>query len=152
MSEIEIEELEDIQALFVQTAQSFSSDGSSVTLYGLSPTTLYFSDRPQREVGHLSSHHFVELWGEGENNFVDDPPNAVLSFLESRTAAPEDAVVVIRGPMLDGDALRYSIDVLDGSIPPFGGPCSLFIDPLGRPLSPASLAGVRRRERRRVRR
>ena len=81
MSEIEIEELEDIQALFVQTAQSFSSDGSSVTLYGLAPTTLYFSDRPQREVGHLSSHHFVELWGEGENNFVDDPPNAVLSFL-----------------------------------------------------------------------
>ena len=54
--------------------------------------------------------------------------------------------------MLDGDALRYSIDLLDGSIPPFGGPCSLFIDPLGRPLSPVSLAGVRRRERRRVRR
>jgi hypothetical protein len=29
------------------------------------------------------------------------------------------------------------------------GPCALFIDPFGRPLSPVSAAGMHRRERRR---
>ena len=152
MSEIEIGDLEDIQALFVQSARSFSSKQGSLTLLGVSPATLYFSDRPKREVGHLSSHHFVELWGEGENNFLDDPPNAVLSFMDGESAPPEDSVVVIRSPQLEGDALSYSIELLDGEIPASGGPCSLFIDPLGRPLSPVSLMGVRRRERRRARR
>jgi hypothetical protein len=152
MSEIAIGELEDIQALFVQSARSFTSKHGSLTLHGVSPATLYFSDRPRREVGHLSSHHFVELWGEGENNFLDDPPNAVLSFMDVESAPPEDSVVVIRAPQLDGDVLSYSIELLEGAIPASGGPCSLFIDPLGRPLSPVSLAGMRRRDRRRARR
>ena len=69
--------LEDIQALFAQTAREVTSDGDKVTLHGASPATLYFSDRPQRVVGHLTTQKFVEEWGEGENSFADDPPNAV---------------------------------------------------------------------------
>jgi hypothetical protein len=38
-----------------------------------------------------------------------------------------------------------------GEIPARGGPCVLFIDSFGRPLSPVSVAGMRRRERRRRR-
>ena len=64
---------------------------------------------------------------------------------------PEDAVVVIQDPHLDGDALTYSITLLDGTVPTATGPCALFIDPLGRPLSPGSVAGMHRRERRRRR-
>ena len=41
---------------------------------------------------------------------------------------------------------------LDGEMPASGGPNSLFIDVIGRPLSPVSVCGVRRRERRRDRR
>ena len=52
---------------------------------------------------------------------------------------------------LDGDALTYSIKLLDGTVPAATGPCALFIDPFGRPLSPVSAAGMHRRERRRVR-
>jgi len=48
-------------------------------------------------------------------------------------------------------ALTYSIKVLDGTVPAAAGPCALFIDPLGRPLSPVSLAGMNRRSRRRGR-
>lgn len=36
--------------------------------------------------------------------------------------------------------------------PATAGPCVLFIDPLGRPLSPVSVVGVRRRDMRRERR
>jgi hypothetical protein len=48
--------------------------------------------------------------------------------------------------------LQYHVQILQGTPPATAGPCVLFIDPLGRPLSPVSVAGVRRRELRRDRR
>ena len=152
MGEITETELEDIEALFVQSAVAFTSDDGTVKLHGVTPSTLYFADRPQREVGHLTTRRFVELWGEGENSFAADPPNAVLSFLEHDSAPPEDVVVVLRDPRLQQNALVYDVDLLEGELPATAGPCSLFIDPFGRPLSPVSAAGIRRRERRRMRR
>jgi hypothetical protein len=149
MSQVTEEKLEDIEALFVQTAASMTSDGESLTLVGLSPSTLYFSDRPQREVGHMSTRRFVEYWGEGDNSFAENPPNAVLSFAEADDRPPHDAVVVIQDPKLDGDVLSYNIKVLDGTVPSATGACALFIDPFGRPLSPVSAAGMHRRARRR---
>ena len=151
MSEITEQELEDMEALFVQTAASMISDAESLTLQGLSPSTLYFADRPQREVGHMTSGQFVANWGDGANSFATNPPNAVLSFAEKGDRPPEDTVVVIRDPRLDGDTLRYDIKLLDGILPKASGPCALFIDPLGRPLSPVSVAGMHRRARRRRR-
>ena len=74
--------LEDIEALFAQTAREMTTEGDRVTFHGLSPSTLYFSDRPQRVVGHLTTKQFVDLWDEGENSFAMDPPNAVISFVE----------------------------------------------------------------------
>ena len=61
MGQVTEEQLEEIEALFVQTAAAMTSDGASITLLGLSPSTLYFADRPQREVGHMASRRFVEL-------------------------------------------------------------------------------------------
>jgi hypothetical protein len=151
MSEVTEQQLEDMEALFVQTAASMTSSHGSLTLQGLSPSTLYFADRPQREVGHMLSRQFVANWAAGDNSFADNPPNAVLSFVEPGDGPPVDAVVVIQDPELDGDALTYSIKVLDGTVPAATGPCALFIDPLGRPLSPVSLAAMNRRARRRGR-
>ena len=151
MSEVSEQQLEDMEALFVQTAAGMTSDGGTITLLGLSPSTLYFADRPQREVGHLPSGQFVANWGDGDNSFASNPPNAVLSFAEPGDRLPEDAVVVIQDPRLDGDVLRYSITVLDGTVPNATGPCALFVDPFGRPLSPVSAAGMHRRARRRRR-
>ena len=147
-----IEELQAEQSMFVQTAQGATADGNTLTLQGVTPSTLYFSDRPQRIVGHMSTTDFVDLWDEGENSFQEDPPNAVLAFLEPGDDVPEDAVVVIREPRLAGGELSYSIETLEGTVPAQAGPVTLFIDPFGRPLSPVSVCGVRRRERRRDRR
>ena len=147
-----IEELEAEQSMFVQTAQGVTSDGKTMTLTGVTPSTLYFSDRPQRVVGHMATSDFVDLWSEGANSFEEDPPNAVLAFLQPGDDAPEDAVVVIREPHLQDDRLSYEIEPLEGDVPARSGPITLFIDPFGRPLSPVSVCGVRRRERRRDRR
>jgi hypothetical protein len=147
-----IEQLEAEQSMFVQTAQGITSDGETLTLTGITPSTLYFSDRPQRVVGHMSTSDFVDLWDEGANSFKDDPPNAVVAFLEPGDDVPEDAVVVIRDPRLEDGDLSYRIESLEGTVPAQTGPITLFIDPFGRPLSPVSVCGVRRRERRRDRR
>jgi hypothetical protein len=100
----------------------------------------------------MSTADFVELWDAGENSFESDPPNAVLSFIEPGDSVPEDTVVVIKNPRLTDGGLTYSIDVLEGTVPAQAGPTTLFIDPFGRPLSPVSVCGMRRRERRRMRR
>ena len=141
--------LEEIEALFAQTAREMTSAGDKVIFHGASPATLYFSDRPQRVVGHLTTKQFVAEWGEGENSFADDPPNAVISFVETGDQTPEDAIVVLKDPQLDNDTLTYTVDILEGSLPAKGELCSVFIDPFGRPLSPVSAAGMHRRARRR---
>jgi hypothetical protein len=152
VAEVTEQQLEEIEALFVQTASSMSSDGDTIILHGVSPSTLYFADRPQREVGHMTSRRFVDLWAEGDNSFAADPPNAVLSFAEPGDRPPDDAVVVLQDPTMDGDELRYTVKVLDGTVPSATGPCAVFIDPFGRPLSPVSAGGMHRRNRRRDRR
>ena len=152
MDDKQIEELAAEESMFVQTAQGITSRGETLTLQGITASTLYFSDRPQRVVGHMATTDFVELWGEGDNSFEADPPNAVLSFLEPGDDAPDDAVVIIRNPRLSDGHLSYSVEVLEGVLPDKSGPVTLFIDPFGRPLSPISVCGVRRRERRRMRR
>ena len=75
-----------------------------------------------------------------------------LSFLEEGDAVPEEVTMVIRDPQVTEDTLTYKVEVLDGTLPAKAGPCSLFIDPFGRPLSPVSAAGMHRRDRRRDRR
>jgi hypothetical protein len=149
MADVTEGQLEEMDALFVQSATGLSSGADTITLHGLSDATLYFSDRPKREVGHISTQRFVDLWDEGENSFAIDPPNAVLSFLELGDDPPDDAVVVLRDPQIESGSITYRVNVLEGEIPAEAGHCSLFIDTFGRPLSPASVAGVRRRERRR---
>jgi hypothetical protein len=152
MEQLNVDQLEAEESMFVQTARSVTSSGQVIVLHDVTPATIYFSDRPQRVVGHMTTADFVGLWGEGENSFASDPPNAVLSFVDSRAEAPAEVVVVITDPVLDGQQLSYSVASLDGVIPEAGGPVTLFIDPFGRPLSPVSVCGVRRRERRRSRR
>ena len=144
-------ERKEIQALFVQTAKSVVFENGRLTLNGLAPTTLYFSDRPDRIVGHITSDEFLDAWDEGEDSFADDPPNAALSVFSHDGDEIHDIVVVLKAPGLKGDVITYNVEVLDGEMPASGGPSSLFIDVIGRLLSPVSVAGANRRRRRRRR-
>ena len=139
-----------IEEMFVQLAGGVTSTDGTLSLDRIAASTLFFSDRPERVVGHMTTKQFLDQWGEGPDSFEADPPNAVLSFADA-SGEMEDAVVILRSPSLEGDSLRYSIEVLDGTVPQAAGACTLFIDPLGRPLSPVSVAGRRRRVRRRGR-
>jgi hypothetical protein len=65
---------DEFEALFVQSAQRTTSADGTFTLHSLAPSTLMFSDRPERIVGHLSAQQFVDGWDHGENSFLADPP------------------------------------------------------------------------------
>ena len=145
-----IVEADENQALYVQTASSMSYDNGKLTLHSLAPTMLFFSDRPNRVTGHVTSQDFVDSWGTGKDSFSSDPPNAPLSIFHPDGVS--DVVVELKDPKLDGVDLTYTVEILDGEMPASGGPNSLFIDVIGWPLSPVSVCGVRRRGRRRDRR
>ena len=140
-----------VQYLFVQNAHAMSSKGDKLTLHGIGPTTLYFSDRPDRIAGHGTTDELVRTWSAGEDSFAANPPNATLSILGDGAGDFEDVVVELSEPVLSGSELTYTVKVIgDGTLPASGGPSSLFIDIIGRPLTPISYAGVARRTARRT--
>jgi hypothetical protein len=80
--------VENIEAMFVQSASGMTSSDGSVTFHGLAHSTQFFADRPKRVVGHLHSRKFVEQWGQGENSFADDPPTRLCPSWRMGTRSP----------------------------------------------------------------
>ncbi|HYL27626.1 MAG TPA: hypothetical protein VEW74_07305, partial [Candidatus Nitrosotalea sp.] len=139
-----------VDFLFVQTAKAMTFDSTSgkLALEGISPITLFFSDRPERIAGNMETTVFGPFWARGKNSFLSDPPNADVSILEGNKL--RQVVVVLQDPVLDGERLTYTAKVLKGDMPAQGRDISVFIDVVGMPATPVSAAGVGRREYRRA--
>ena len=117
--------------LFVQTAKGMTFDKTTnkLTLEGISPITLFFSDRPERIAGNMKTSKFVPFWSTGKDSFLSDPPNADLSILEGDEL--RQIVVELQEPALKSDdTLTYTIKVLQGEIPAKEANVSLFIVPV----------------------
>jgi hypothetical protein len=117
-----------IELMFVQQADGMTFDGDrTLTLTGVAPATTFFSDRPQRIVGHINQDHFVKLWGAEKDGFKADPPNAALSLVNDNG---QPIVIEIEDvEAASADSLTYTINVLEGTLPATGGAVALFIDP-----------------------
>jgi hypothetical protein len=139
-----------IDCLLVQTAKGLTFDAATdaLRLDGVSPVTLFFADRPERIAGNMRTAAFVPFWSRGADSFQKDPPNADVSFFAGD--AMQQAVVVLRDPVLEGDVLRYAIQPIEGRLPPSASDVSVFIDIIGMPWTPLSYAGVARRSFRRA--
>jgi hypothetical protein len=59
-------------------------------------------------------------------------------------------VVVLTEPRLEDGDLLYNVEVLEGATTAVGEGSSLFIDIIGMPFTPVSMAGVARRTTRRA--
>jgi hypothetical protein len=116
----------DVSWLYVVNATGGSFDGKTITLYDV-PPALMFSDRPNRIWGHMTLSELLPLVKEGPDNFIINPPNAVLSTFREGDL-PTEATVVMHDATIDGANLLFSVDVMDGSIPATFGPASLFVD------------------------
>lgn len=138
-----------VDYLFVQESKRVKSNGTSVIMVDVNPKTLFFSDRPEEIAGYLSFPKFLEMVTTGPDNFNEDPPNATLVFLGDENMAEVVMELVDRPTMIDGDLVFPIVNVIQGTLPQEGGPAALFIDVIGRPMTPMSVAGVHRRTRRR---
>ena len=94
-----------VDLLFVQSAHSVTLADKVLKLEGISPSTIFFSDRPERITGHEPTEDFVADWAAGEDSFASNPPNATLSILIG--AEPQEIVLVLKSPKLDNNVLTY---------------------------------------------
>jgi hypothetical protein len=108
---------------------------------------VYFTDRPERIAGNMKTTAFIPFWSEGKDSFKSNPPNADISLIESDKL--RQVVVELEDPVLTGDDLTYVVKILQGDMPMKAADVSVFIDIIGRPLTPFSYAGVARRTYRR---
>jgi hypothetical protein len=134
-----------VPSLFVLNSRGATLQGGKLTLTGISPNSIVFADRPVRAAGHDLTSRIVEDWAKGHDNFAQDPPNATVSAFTKDGIGVKDAVVVLKNPKLEGDRLTFDVDVLEGELDGADGAASMFIDIIGRPLTPLSYAGVARR-------
>ena len=116
----------EVTLLFVQSAEGARYREGRLTLDDVSPTTIFFSDRPERVAGHVTTADFLRSWNEGKDSFEKDPPNAVLSVLTEGEV--KNVVVTLRSPRLEGDDLIFDVKVLQGEVPAESGAATLFID------------------------
>ncbi|WP_048144475.1 hypothetical protein [Methanothrix harundinacea] len=151
-TEVEVEDLEELQSeknvtfMFVQTAQSGTLvpvEGQenlfTLTLMGVAPQTIAFSDRPERIVAQAEMQQFLDgMCFEAEN-----PPNAALEILDA-DEEEDVAVVELFDPVYDNESqtLQYNVSILempdhsyavfneraDQALPETFGPATLFID------------------------
>ena len=134
-----------VPSLFVINSRGAILKGNQLILTGVAPNAIVFADRPVRAAGHDLTARIVEDWATGSDNFSQDPPNATVSVFTKDGVGVKDIVVVLKSPKLDGDRLTFDVDVLEGEIAGAEGAASVFIDIIGRPLTPMSFAGVGRR-------
>lgn len=139
---------EHAELLFVQQSQGVSIDGETLTMTEVAPYVLFFTDRPESLAGYLTIDEFLSAVSEGPDSFAKNPPKATLSSLEGDEFV-DVALELTQRPRYEDDDLIFKIEIIEGEAPLTGGPSALFIDTLGRPLTPDSVAGAHRRHRRR---
>ena len=94
-SEVTEQQLEDMEALLVpDRGEHDQRPGVCARLHGLSPSTLCFTDRPQRDIRHVMS-QFVGNWAAG-TTASRTRPGTLLPSPSPVSWLPEDAVVVIQ--------------------------------------------------------
>ncbi|PZQ51688.1 MAG: hypothetical protein DI556_05920 [Rhodovulum sulfidophilum] len=135
-----------VPALIVMNAAGATLGDGQLTLKGVATNSIVFADRPVRAAGHALTSTLLDEWNPSyPDSFHADPPNATVSAFGSAETDIYDAVVTLRNPRMRGADLVFDVDVLEGSLDGSTGPAAVFIDIIGRPLTPLSFAGVARR-------
>src|SRR5450432_1185621 len=133
-----------VPSLFVLNSRGATLQGETLTLTGVSASSIVFADRPVRSAGHQPTPDVIAEWGTGDDSFAKNPPNATVSVF-AKDGTVKDAVVVLKNPKLEGDKLTFNVQTLEGDLTGGDGAAAIFIDIIGRPLTPMSFAGVGRR-------
>ncbi|WP_299893242.1 hypothetical protein [uncultured Ruegeria sp.] len=99
--------------LFVQHADMATFAGTTLTLEGADNSIVVFTDRPHRAASTIPVSELVTRWGEGDDSFAADPPNAALVG-ETEDGKPVSLIVEITDPALSDGAMSYQYKVIKG--------------------------------------
>ena len=114
--------------LFVQTASEFSVDGDTLTM-PYEREIFAFTDRPYRMHDYLNAHELESLWHAGSDDFSENPPNAVITWVSGEEM--REAEIELMSVSVDelGRSISYNFIFEAGDdMPPAGSVVSLFID------------------------
>src|SRR5260370_31568252 len=96
-----------VPSLFVLNSRGAALQGDTLTLSGVSPSSIVFADRPVRSAGHQPTADVIAEWGSGDDSFAKNPPNATMSAF-AKDGTVKDAVVVLKNPKLEGSQLTFN--------------------------------------------
>lgn len=114
--------------LFVQTASGFTSDGSKLTI-PYERELFGFTDRPNRMHAYLNATEFASLWGIGYNDFTENPPNAVLTWVADGKMQEAELKLTAIALNDHGRTITYTAAFEAGTaLPKSASAISLFID------------------------
>lgn len=120
------EALPPVDWLFIQEAEAATYADGELTLTGVAPEVIAFTDRPHRISTRLDLPAFAGLWSAGKDSFGEDKPNAGITLMTPD--GPKTAVIELDLPHIEGETLVYDIRVIGGVLPQEGQDVSLFID------------------------
>ena len=101
---------EGASVLYVQDAAAGTLTETTLVLSGIDKFTGWFTERPYKEAGQVTTAEFVALFSEeGADSFAEDPPNAAFSCESDGEVVNQ--VVTLAAPVLDeaADTLTYTV-------------------------------------------
>jgi len=114
--------------LFVQTAKTAEISGDTLTM-PYEREIFAFTDRPHRLHAHFTAHEFEWFWGDVEDSFAENPPNAVLTWPDE--GEMREAELILTSADVDdmGRSISYTVVHEAGdALPDDAVNVSLFID------------------------
>lgn len=106
------------QAIISETENLYNLE-----LKNIDNMVLYFSERPVRKAGFMSTNQFMSGWGDGKNSLQVNPPNAAIVYaaLQSRKVINNNNMtqaipIELSSPVVTHDGLMFRMKPLDGSL------------------------------------
>jgi hypothetical protein len=114
--------------LFVQTAKAMEVSGDTLTL-SYDREILAFTNRPYRLHAYFNAHELEWFWGDIEDSFADNPPNAVLTWPDGAEMREAEIMLTSIDTSDTGRSISYTVVHEAGdALPQSAENVSLFID------------------------
>lgn len=99
--------------LFVESGEKAELSDGQLILHGVDDKVSVFSDRPYRDAGFITRTELFDIWGKGENNFEETPPNVALTG--SVDGKSQVVILEISNPKASGDQITYDFTFIEGA-------------------------------------
>lgn len=103
----------------------------SLLLEDLAPATIVLSESHDGAADHLRTSAFLDEWWDLHSSeragSGSATSRAVLTILDGELNHAGDVVLTVQDPRICGSGLLWTVDVVDGVLPPRAGSCLLCV-------------------------